>query len=255
MIFNIQGGDSSKNLLRNCPPHRCRGEQGSHRRAAAEAQPWLRGRPQRPHRPQLCSPSSGWLWLPRDLQGPDRCWRGRLLDKRAADDRNPPCGKEPIWTGLETSPHAQLQHQHWSGQRPGQPLIFFQPGHLLSQDANGRTPLFVCTASKGPGATDCMKTLLEFGAEVWLPLFLQMKGFFWKVDVQNSDGYTALHMAAIDRKPARVNLLISRWHIGELDENLSNANYKNWLQKFFYDNSKQSKMLVKSSFIFFLWDI
>jgi len=68
-------------------------------------------------------------------------------------------------------------------------------GLVNAQDANGRTPLFVCTASKGPGATDCMKTLLEFGAEV---------------DVQNSDGYTALHMAAIDRKPARVNLLISR---------------------------------------------
>merc|ERR1711971_835064 len=47
----------------------------------------------------------------------------------------------------------------------------------------------------GPGATDCMKTLLEFGSEV---------------DIQNSDGFTALHMAAIDRKPARVNLLISR---------------------------------------------
>ena len=47
------------------------------------------------------------------------------------------------------------------------------------------------------------------------------------MDVQNSDGYTALHMAAIDRKPARVNLLISRWHIGELDENLTNANHKN----------------------------
>ena len=31
-----------------------------------------------------------------------------------------------------------------------------------------------------------------------------------QVDIQNSDGFTALHMAAIDRKPARVNLLISR---------------------------------------------
>ena len=68
-------------------------------------------------------------------------------------------------------------------------------GLVNALDADGRTPLFVCTTSKGHGATDCMTTLLEFGA---------------KVDVQNSGGYTALHMAAIDRKPARVNLLISR---------------------------------------------
>ena len=49
-------------------------------------------------------------------------------------------------------------------------------------DGDGRTPLFVCTSSKGRGATECMLTLIEFGAEL---------------DIQNDDGYTALHMAAI----------------------------------------------------------
>ena len=68
-------------------------------------------------------------------------------------------------------------------------------GLVNARDADGRTPLFVCTASKGRGATECMTTLLQFGAEV---------------DLANSGGYTPLHMAAIDRKPARVNLLISR---------------------------------------------
>ena len=45
------------------------------------------------------------------------------------------------------------------------------------QDADGRTPLFVCTASKGPGATDCMKTLLEFGAEVGQTKFQSEKEY------------------------------------------------------------------------------
>jgi len=62
-------------------------------------------------------------------------------------------------------------------------------------DGDGRTPLFVCTSSKGRGATECMLTLIQFGAEL---------------DIQNDDGYTALHMAAIDRKPSRVNVLISQ---------------------------------------------
>ena len=51
-------------------------------------------------------------------------------------------------------------------------------------DGDGRTPLFVCTSSKGRGATECMLTLIEFGAEL---------------DIQNDDGYTALHMAAIGK--------------------------------------------------------
>ena len=67
-------------------------------------------------------------------------------------------------------------------------------GLVNARDADGRTPLFDCTASKGHEATKCMKTLLAFGAVV---------------DLQNSGGYTALHMAAIDREPKRVELLIT----------------------------------------------
>jgi len=61
-------------------------------------------------------------------------------------------------------------------------------------DNQGRTALFVCTASKGRGATECMDILLRFGADP---------------DIQNQEGFTALHVAAIDRKPSRLNLLIS----------------------------------------------
>ena len=81
-------------------------------------------------------------------------------------------------------------------------------------DSQGRSALFVCTASKGRGATECMSILLRFGADP---------------DIQNQDGFTALHVAAIgkqmvtsyvqdqpifafafsDRKPSRLNLLIS----------------------------------------------
>jgi len=61
------------------------------------------------------------------------------------------------------------------------------------RDADGRTPLLICTSSKGQGAVDCMETLLSMGAEV---------------DAQDTSGFTALHLAAIDRKASRVNLLI-----------------------------------------------
>ena len=52
-----------------------------------------------------------------------------------------------------------------------------------TQDEDGRTPLFVCSASRGHGATECMRELIRFGA---------------KLDVQDkSQGNTALHNAAI----------------------------------------------------------
>jgi len=51
----------------------------------------------------------------------------------------------------------------------------------------------VCTGSKGQGALECMQTLIDLGADL---------------DVQDIGGFTALHVAAIDRKANRVNLLI-----------------------------------------------
>ena len=52
-------------------------------------------------------------------------------------------------------------------------------------DNQGRTALFVCTSSKGRGATKCMNILLRFGADP---------------DIQNQDGFTALHVAAIGKE-------------------------------------------------------
>ena len=66
-------------------------------------------------------------------------------------------------------------------------------GLINAVDCDGRTALYVCAASKGNGATECMESLIEYGAET---------------DIQNKGGYTALHMAAIDKKPSRVNILI-----------------------------------------------
>ena len=60
-------------------------------------------------------------------------------------------------------------------------------------DKDGRSPLLVCTGSKGQGALECMQTLIDLGADL---------------DVQDIGGFTALHVAAIDRKANRVNLLI-----------------------------------------------
>jgi len=92
---------------------------------------------------------------------------------------------------------------HLAARNPSEPVLrkLLERGANLNTklvntvDGDGRTPLFVCTSSKGRGATECMLTLIEFGAEL---------------DIQTDDGYTALHMAAIDRKPSRVNVLISQ---------------------------------------------
>jgi len=92
---------------------------------------------------------------------------------------------------------------HLAARNPSEPVLrklLERGAHLNTKlvntvDGDGRTPLFVCTSSKGRGATECMLTLIEFGAEL---------------DIQTDDGYTALHMAAIDRKPSRVNVLISQ---------------------------------------------
>jgi len=92
---------------------------------------------------------------------------------------------------------------HLAARNPNEPVLrkLLERGADLNTklvntvDGDGRTPLFVCTSSKGRGATECMLTLVEFGAEL---------------DIQTDDGYTALHMAAIDRKPSRVNVLISQ---------------------------------------------
>ena len=50
------------------------------------------------------------------------------------------------------------------------------------RDEDGRSPLLICTATKGQGALECMETLLEYKAEV---------------DLQDKGGFTALHLAAI----------------------------------------------------------
>ena len=49
-------------------------------------------------------------------------------------------------------------------------------------DKDGRSPLLVCTGSKGQGALECMQTLIDLGADL---------------DVQDIGGFTALHVAAI----------------------------------------------------------
>ena len=65
---------------------------------------------------------------------------------------------------------------------------------INTPDSDGRTPLFVCSYTKGQGATDCMRELIKYGA---------------LLDVQNSQGNTALHSSALDGKSSRVKLLIS----------------------------------------------
>ena len=62
-----------------------------------------------------------------------------------------------------------------------------------AKDNDGRTALYVCSSTKGQGATDCMRELIKYGADL---------------DVQNSQGNTALHNAAIAEKSSRVKLLI-----------------------------------------------
>ena len=61
-------------------------------------------------------------------------------------------------------------------------------------DSQGRSALFVCTASKGRGATDCMRTLIRFGANP---------------DIQNQDGFSPLHVAAIGENILACSLLIT----------------------------------------------